>query len=122
MENTIEDAKKALEKMHKASLDFYSAAVRTNCHAFIEFTGLMNEYIKVCSKMTAVGDTSWMMANTHSGVPLDMAEHELNYLAEKLDCIYDPTMAATPSFQPEGGLLQMVKAASWVKEAPYGDD
>lgn len=104
MEYTVEQAKEALEKMHAASGNFYAAAVRTNCHVFIEFTGLMNEYIKVCTAMTAAGDTSWMSANTHSGVPLKMESYELDYLAEKLDCIYGPTMKAL-NHVPKNGLL-----------------
>jgi hypothetical protein len=111
MENTIEAAQQALEKMRAASGNFYFAATRTNCHAFIEFTGLMNEYIKVCERMTAQGDTSWMTANTHSGLPLKMESYELDYLSEKLDCIYGPTMEATPGFEPKDRLLKRVKEA-----------
>lgn len=110
MEYTVEQANEALEKMRAASHNFYNAAVKTNCHAFIEFTGLMNEYIKVCATMTAAGDTSWMSANTHSGVPLKMESYELDYLAEKLDCIYGPTMHAK-NHVPENGLLQRAAGA-----------
>lgn len=109
MEYTVEEAKVALAKMTAASSNFYAAATNTHCHAFIEFTGLMNEYIKICDRMTDEGDTSWMMANTHSGAPLKMEKYELDYLAEKLECIYGPTMEATPSFVPTNALLQRVK-------------
>lgn len=109
MEYTVKQAEEALDKMRAASSNFYTAATYTNCHAFIEFTGLMNEYIKICERMTREGDTRWMMANTHSGVPLKMEAFELNYLAEKLDCIYGPTIEATPGFVPTNALLRKVK-------------
>jgi hypothetical protein len=39
-----------------------------------------------------------------------MEPYELDYLSEKLDCIYGPTIAATPSFKPKDQLLKRVKA------------
>lgn len=91
-EHSKEEAEAILEKMQMASSTFYAAAVKIGCHAFIEFTGLMNEYINVCRSMTEKGDLSWVMANTHTEVPLDMRAHHVHYLLEKLDCIYGPTL------------------------------
>lgn len=88
----MERAHRMLSAMRSASENFYRAAVRSECHAFVEFTGLMNEYIKVCERMTAEGHLDWMGANTHSGTPMDIRDYELRYLAEKLDCIYGPSM------------------------------
>lgn len=88
-------AQVALTQMRAASNTFYRMAVISECHAFIEFTGLMNEYIKVCERMTLNGDISWMMANTHTNVPLALFPFEASYLAEKLDCIYGPSLRAS---------------------------
>lgn len=89
-------AQKTLAEMQRASGAFYVAARETSCHAFIEFTGLMNEFIKVCGDASARGDHSWLDANTHSDRPLQMEGHQVAYLAEKLDCIYGATLRANP--------------------------
>lgn len=95
MNYTKTEVEAALVKMRAASSAFYVAACSSGCHAFIEFTGLMNEYIKVCERMTSQGDTSWMTANTHTDVPLALFPFEASYLAEKLDCIYGPSLRAS---------------------------
>lgn len=92
-------ADEALVKMRAASDAFYSAAVRTGCHAFIEFAGLINEYIDICSAMTASGNTDWMHASARSGTVLPMKSYQIRYLAEKLDCIYGPTLRASKDLQ-----------------------
>ena len=45
----------SLNRMRLAADNFYIAATRTNCHAFIEFTGLLREYCKVCQENLARG-------------------------------------------------------------------
>ena len=80
-----------LEKMRHASSVFYVLARQTGCHAFIEFTGLMNEYIAICEAAEAAG-IDWTMANTHTDAVLPMAPYHVRYLAEKLDCIYGPAL------------------------------
>ncbi|MCC3532575.1 MAG: hypothetical protein JGK40_32115 [Microcoleus sp. PH2017_21_RUC_O_A] len=78
----------SLEKMHAASNRFYDDAIGTNCHAFIEFTGLLNEYIKICEENLAVG-IDFTQINAHSkSQPLKIQEHEVAYLNEKLRCIF----------------------------------
>lgn len=83
----------ALRRMQDASDTFYGLAVQTRCHAFIEFTGLLNEYIDLCHKAEAEG-INWIMANTHNRTPMPIREHNIDYLAEKLDCIYGPSLEA----------------------------
>lgn len=89
------ERKQALNLMQMASHEFYKAAVSIGVHPFIEFTGLMNEYITIC-RMAEKNNKEWVHASTHSGVPLRMHEHSVKYLAEKLDCIYGPTLRAHP--------------------------
>jgi len=86
------NATESLARMRAASTAFYTAAVQTGCHAFIEFTGLMNEFIKVCHRAEEMG-IDWRGANTHSGVPLPIEDYEIHYMAEKLDCIYGPSLS-----------------------------
>jgi hypothetical protein len=43
-----EEREECLRAMQAASNAFYAAATRCGNHAFIEFTGLMNEYIQLC--------------------------------------------------------------------------
>lgn len=85
--------------MRRAAECFYRDAVKIGVHSFIEFTGLLNEYIKICEAAEATGDSSWSHANTHSETPLAMREHHIAYLIEKLDCIYGPSLRANPKFQ-----------------------
>lgn len=76
-----------IQKMQHVSNQFYSGAVRTGCHAFVEFTGLINEFIKLCEEVEDEGG-DFTNANVHSGAHLPFQEHHLNYLSEKLECIY----------------------------------
>ncbi len=93
--HTKEEMQECLRKMQEVSRAFYVPATRTGCHAFIEFCGLMNEFIKVCETTMADGG-DFMMANTHNERPLVMKSYQAAYLAEKLDCIYGPTIRANP--------------------------
>ena len=76
-----------LQKMRAASSAFYAAAVNTYCHPFIEFTGLMNEYIKVCERAHREG-IDFTNCSTHSGNKLPMEKFEVSYVNEKLECIF----------------------------------
>lgn len=86
-----EEREVILRKMHAASDHFYMMATATNCHPFVEFCGLMNEYIKLCEEAHAEG-TDFTQANIHAGVPLPMKPYHVAYLGEKLGCIYGPSL------------------------------
>lgn len=75
-----------LKKMKQASDKFYAMAAEAGCHQFLEFTGLMNEYIEVCSRAEDYG-IDWFQA-----AELPFKEQHLRYLADKLDCIYGPAL------------------------------
>lgn len=79
--------KEMLERMKRAANEFYGLATSTGVHAFIEFAGLMNEFIKVCEDAQREG-IEWWGANTHSKVDLPFQTHHVNYLNEKLECIF----------------------------------
>lgn len=82
-----------VSKMKHASSVFYGHACASGNHSFIEFAGLMNEYIQVCER-AAEADIDFTMASTHTGVALPMAPFNFSYLAEKLNCIYGPSLTA----------------------------
>jgi hypothetical protein len=88
-----------LARMRAASADFYRASVQSGCHAFIEFTGLLNQYIRLCEEAHGRGE-DFTDANVHAGRGLPLVGHQLAYLNEKLTCIYGleavPKPAPTP--------------------------
>ena len=98
MEETPEERKAILRGMHAASDMFYASAIKAGCHAFIEFTGLMNEFIKLCEEAEKQG-IPWVRANVHGDVHLPFKPHHIEYLSEKLECIY-------------GARLQLVKEST----------
>jgi len=81
-----------------ASNAFYAAAIRIGNHPFIEFAGLMNEYIKVATRAHAQG-IDFTESSTHSGIPLPMQTYEAAYIGEKLGCIYGPSLSRPDLFR-----------------------
>ena len=81
------ERERALAAMRSASNHFYAAAVRIGCHPFIEFTGLMNEYINACESAHKA-DIDFTECNKHSGQALPMTEHMVAYVNQKLECIF----------------------------------
>lgn len=73
-----------------ASNAFYMSATRIGCHPFIEFTGLINEYIKIISRAHAQG-IDFTACSIHSGIALPLKDYEAEYLGEKMGCIYGPS-------------------------------
>lgn len=84
-----------LSQMREASAVFYVLARKAGCHTFIEFCGLMNKYIDVCERAAAEG-VDFTSTSVHSGQPLPVARHDVQYLAEKFACIFGSTMASDP--------------------------
>jgi hypothetical protein len=84
-----------LEKMRDASTEFYFAAVRTGNHAFIEFCGLMNEYIAACRDAHNRGE-DFTEFSVHAGKHLPLPSYRVQYLNEKLTCIYGLQLRGEP--------------------------
>lgn len=78
------DRDETLARMEHARAVFYRLAVSTGVHQFVEFAGLMAEYIKICRESPPAAD----MVSAVVGDGLSMRAHHAEYLAEKLDCIY----------------------------------
>ena len=81
------EREKALEQMVRTSSAFYASAVAIGNHPFIEFCGLMNEYIKACRNAHNYG-IDFSECNTHSGKELPLESFEIDYINEKLNCIF----------------------------------
>jgi hypothetical protein len=95
VESSPEERREMLEKMQQISNTFYSLSVQVGVHAWIEFCGLMNEYVTLCQAAHAQG-IDFGQANTHSGAALPVKPHNAAYLAEKLNCIYGPSLLSDP--------------------------
>ena len=70
------------------SSGFYRAAAQIGNHAFIEMTGFMNEYIKLCERAVSAGQ-DFTEANEHVGKPLVMQGFNAAYLGEKFGCVFE---------------------------------
>jgi hypothetical protein len=77
----------ALAQMQATSTAFYANAVRIGVHPFIEFCGLMNEYIKACWLANAQG-IDFSECNAHCGQELPLEPYMVRYINEKLECIF----------------------------------
>lgn len=82
-----------IARMCQASAAFYRDATRIGCHTFIEFTGLMNEFINLCEQAQRQG-IDFLDTSVHGGeAALPMRGHHRQYLNEKLECIYGRSLA-----------------------------
>lgn len=77
----------ALQQMQIASSHFYAMAQKIGNHPFIEFTGLMNEYIGACELAHQQG-IDFTDCNVHTGHELPIPGHMVDYINEKLECIF----------------------------------
>lgn len=100
-ERSDKDRKLALDRMAEICESFYLAAVATDVHAFIEFTGLLGEFLNLCKDAEQSGCRTWMGANVHGGENLPMRPYRLGYLREKLSCIYGGALFQTEDDAPE---------------------
>lgn len=94
MTYTKEELEAMLTEMKCATSTFYAQARKIGCHPFIEFTGLMNEYIQMCANALAQGQDFTETSIHGSGQALPMRSFERAYLNEKLQCIYGHSLAA----------------------------
>ncbi|MEG4964652.1 MULTISPECIES: hypothetical protein [unclassified Microcoleus] len=79
-----------LQAMTIVANNYYREAIATNCHTFIEFTGLMNEYIKICERNLKQRGVDFTKTSVHCpGEPkLQIEVWELDYINDKLRCIF----------------------------------
>lgn len=93
-----DDPEMALKLMHRVSSSFYTMAAMCGVHTLIEFTGFINEYIKLCEDAHKAG-IDFIHANAHGGDenPLPMETYHAEYIAEKFNCIFGPSLRANPN-------------------------
>lgn len=84
---SVAEREEALAQMEQLSSAFYANVIHIGVHPFIEFTGLMNEYIKCCREAHEAG-IDFSQCNRHTGQPLPMKPHQIDYINEKLECIF----------------------------------
>ena len=80
-------ARETLNRMWQVADQFYQGAANTECHAFIEFTGLLREYCKVCEENLARG-IDFRELNAHRSQQMQVQPYQIDYFNEKLDCIF----------------------------------
>ena len=83
----------ALHRMQETVNRFYSAAIQIGNHPFIEFTGVMTAYVKSCQRAHEAG-VDFSECNRHAGRELPIEAFEVDYLVEKLDCIFGGRISA----------------------------
>jgi hypothetical protein len=82
-----------LVRMREARDLFYALAVHVGHHQFVEFAGMIGEYIAICEATHRAG------RDFATGAPLEMRGHHAHYLAEKMDCIYGDAFARSPDLR-----------------------
>ncbi|MBD0307569.1 MAG: hypothetical protein ICV80_05340 [Microcoleus sp. T1-bin1] len=80
-------AEESLARMEAAADQFYMIATATDCHAFIEFTGLLPEYCKVCRENLARG-IDFRELNGHRSQGMELQPYKVDYFNKKLNCIF----------------------------------
>jgi len=89
------EREKALASMEQLSAAFYAQAQRIGVHPFLEFTGLMNEYIKAARQAHEQG-IDFSACNAHTGMELPLQSYMVDYINEKLECIFNGRIQITP--------------------------
>lgn len=90
---TQEEQRELIGKMRAANNSIYLLLQAAGVHAFIEHCGLLSKFIDIAERSMQAG-IDFTQSNTHSEGSLAMEGHDMEYLAEKLDCIYGPSLRA----------------------------
>jgi hypothetical protein len=90
-----EELAEMVRKMRRVADGVYGPLAATGCHPFVEFCGLMQKYVDVCEACVE-DEVQFPHATRHSGGVLPVETHDLEYLAEKLGCIFGPLIEANP--------------------------
>lgn len=84
---THDEREHCIDLMAAATCAFYSLSKIIGNHPFIEFTGLLNEYIKICRRAHDAG-VDFSDCSGHTGIDLPLSENNIRYINEKLECIF----------------------------------
>ena len=95
-----DELREALVAMKRISNEFYDKATRLNVHPFIEFTGLINEYIQCCAAALNDG-IDYADCNKHLDNHLPVPSHSVSYINSKLECIFTGRSVVSSGFHFE---------------------
>jgi hypothetical protein len=84
-----------LAQMQQQALQFYLGAIQIGCHPWIEVTGFLNEYIKICRRAADKG-IDFTETHIHSGKALPIQDFEAAYLGEKFGCMFNTSLGRNP--------------------------
>jgi hypothetical protein len=90
-EYSKEELAEMISRMKRISTEFYNEARLIGVHPFVEFCGLMSAFIDMCEDSAQAG-IDITVASGHFGKPLIAAPHKIEYIAEKFNCIFGPTL------------------------------
>jgi hypothetical protein len=102
---TPEERTQALAHMQKAADQFYRSATAIGNHPFIEFAGLMNEYIVACRDAHDKG-IDFSECNQHTGRVLPLHPVMSDYVNEKLACIFAGSKVLDTSAASTDGIAE----------------
>lgn len=68
------------------------------CHPFLEFCGLQSKYLDLLEESLWRG-IEVGSASKHTGAPLALEAHHVEYLGEKFGCIYGFAFAGSPELR-----------------------
>ena len=98
---TAAERETALQRMDEAIGRFYGTAVNIGCHPFIEFAGVMTAYVKSCRRAHENG-IDFNDCSRRTGMNLPIESVEIDYLAEKLACIFGDRIVVAEKAIPVG--------------------
>ena len=98
---TSAERETALQRMDEAIGRFYGTAVNIGCHPFVEFAGVMTAYVKSCRRAHENG-VDFSDCSRHTGMTLPMESIEIDYLVEKLACIFGDRIVVAEQTTPVG--------------------
>jgi hypothetical protein len=93
MTHTREELEEMIRKMQRVVHDFYFQAIQTGCHPFIEWCGLMGEYVKMCKASLDAGIDFTETTIHGAGRPMAAQPFHAAYFAEKFSCIFGTTFS-----------------------------
>lgn len=96
-----QEREQALLEMRRTADAFYRSAVKIGNHPFIEFAGLMNEYISACQLAHNEG-MDFSQCNVHNGKALPLKPFMSDYINEKLECIFSGAKVMTTAMETSG--------------------
>lgn len=88
LQGTVNEMRKIVDR-------FYFQAIGVGNHPFIEWTGLMHEYVSICQLALNEG-IDFTSCHIHSEEALPLHPVNIDYLAEKVRCIFGRSINAHP--------------------------